>query len=115
LTYAQKFNPWNLKFSSPSQAAPLKSTYRKLLFLNEYMNLLSSRAIQGKPYFSRLCGPSCRVFNKVIHSFLGLLLKPLKNNNLQLVSRIFMSKKMTKCMRLLMLSGAHKVLNAKVA
>ena len=71
---------------------------RKLLFLNEYMNLLSSRAIQAKPYFSRLCGPSGRVFNKVIHSFLGLSLKGLKNNNLSLFSRNFMSYKLSELM-----------------
>ena len=79
------------------------------------MKLLSSRAIQAKPYFSRLCGLSLRVFNKVIHSLLGHLLKILKNNNLHLVSRIFMSKKMTKYMRNDMVGVAHKVLNAKVA
>jgi hypothetical protein len=56
------------------------------------MKLLSSRAIQSKPYFSRVCGSSRRVFNKVIHRLLGLLLKVMKNNNLPVVSRIFMSK-----------------------
>jgi len=79
------------------------------------MKLLSSRAIQAKPYFSRLCGRSCRVFNKVIHSLLGHLLKIMKNNNLHLVSRIFMSKKLTKCHVNFMLTLDHKVLNAKVA
>lgn len=79
------------------------------------MNLLSSRAIQGKPYFSRLCGPSDRVFNKVIHNLLGLPLKIMKNNNLPDVSRIFMSKKMTECRTALVLRVAHRVLNAKVA
>ena len=67
------------------------------------MKLLSSRAIQAKPYFSRLCGPSRRVFNKVIHSLLGLLLKTMKNNNLPVVSRIFISKKVAACKRALML------------
>jgi hypothetical protein len=62
------------------------------------MILLSSRAIQSKPYFSRVSGASSRVFNKVIHSLLGLLLKAMKNNNLSVISRIFMSKKMTECM-----------------
>jgi len=79
------------------------------------MKLLSSRAIQAKPYFSRLCGPSLRVFNKVIHSLLGLLLKILKNNNLHLVSRIFVSNKLTKCPVNFMVKLDHKVLNAKVA
>jgi len=79
------------------------------------MKLLSSRAIQAKPYFSRLCGPSLRVFNKVIHSLLGLLLKIMKNNNLHLVSRIFMSSKLTKCRVNFMVKLDHKVLNAKVA
>jgi len=61
------------------------------------MKVLSSRAIQSKPYFSRVCGSSRRVFNKVIHSLFGLHLKAMKNNNLPVVSTIFVSKKVTKC------------------
>jgi hypothetical protein len=79
------------------------------------MKLLSSQAIQAKPYFSRLCGLSLRVFNKVIHSLLGHLLKILKNNNLHLVSRIFLSKKPTKYHCDFRVNVDHKVLNAKVA
>jgi hypothetical protein len=79
------------------------------------MNLLSSRAIQAKPYFSRLREASGRVFNKVIHSLLGLLLKILKNNNLPTISRIFMSKKMTECMNDFKLKLQHKGLDAHVA
>jgi len=67
------------------------------LILFNIMKLLSSRAIQSKPYFSRLYRASRRVFNKVIHSFLGLSLKILKNNNLPAIPRLFMSKKMTEC------------------
>jgi hypothetical protein len=115
LTYAQKFFLQNLHFQAVSAVdrGPLKN--HKLLFLIEYLNLLSSRAIQAKPYFSRLWGASDRVFNKVIHSLLGLSLKILKNNNLPDVSRIFISKKMTECRIALVLREAHRVLNAKVA
>jgi hypothetical protein len=76
--------------------------------------LLSSQAIQSKPYFSRLCGPSGRVFNKVIHSFLGLLLKIMKNNNLPAIPRIFMSKKMTECRLAFPKLEVHRNLNAEV-
>jgi hypothetical protein len=79
------------------------------------MILLSSRAIQGKPYFSRLGEASGRVFNKVIHSFLGLLLKPMKNKDLPAISRIFMSKKMTECVNGFKLKLHHKGLDANVA
>jgi len=65
------------------------------LILFDFYILLSSQAIQAKPYFSRLCGVSRRVFNKVIHSFLGLLLKTMKNNNLSVFSRKFMSYKLS--------------------
>jgi len=92
LTYAQKFILKILRLCCGLQAFRHPPVYPKLLFLNIFMKLLSSRAIQPKPYFSRVCGSSRRVFNKVIHSLLGLLLKVMKNNNLPVVSRIFMSK-----------------------
>jgi len=75
--------------------------HTKLLILLSIYFLLSSQAIQAKPYFSRLCGLSRKVFNKVIHSFLGLLLKRLKNNNLTMFSRNFMSYKLSELMFLL--------------
>ena len=66
-------------------------SFHKSLILFNFIFLLSSQAIQSNPYFSRVCEASCEVFNKVIHSFLGLLLKILKNNNLPVFPRNFMS------------------------
>jgi len=98
LTYAQKFFSWILKlaYSFCRQGEPLNLP--KSLILFSFYFLLSSQAIQAKPYFSRVCGASGRLFNKVIHSFLGLSLKGLKNNNLSLFSRIFMSYKLSELM-----------------
>jgi hypothetical protein len=39
----------------------------------------------------------------------------MKNNNLSVISRIFMSKKMTECSVALGLRVAHRVLHAEVA
>jgi len=109
LTYAQKFIPMILKFPDTFAHRRSISKYAKSLILLKFNFLLSSQAIQSKPYFSRLCGASCIVFNKVIHSFLGLLLKGLKNNNLSVFSRNFMSYKLSELM-LLMLQRTNKSL-----
>jgi len=95
LTYAQKFFSKILKFADTLGRWRDISKHLKSLILLIFYFLLSSQAIQSKPYFSRLCGPSSKVFNKVIHSFLGLLLKGLKNNNLSVFSRKFMSYKLS--------------------
>jgi len=70
----------------------MRAAQSKLLILFEIILLLSSQANRSRPYFSRLCEASGKVFNKVIHSFLGHLLKSKKNNNLPVVPRKFMSK-----------------------
>ena len=91
LTYAQKFISCFLKFSDALRRLHDAAIFHKSLILFRFIFMLSSQAIQSNPYFSRLCEASCRVFNKVIHSFLGHLLKILKNNNLPVFPRNFMS------------------------
>jgi hypothetical protein len=115
LTYAQKFFSWILKLACAFCRHGESLKLSKLLILFKFYFLLSSQAIQAKPYFSRVCGPSGRLFNKVIHSFLGLSLKDLKNNNLSLFSRKFMSYKLSEWLFVNVSSNFPQDLNANVA